>query len=411
MKLSTRRARTLPLAAALLTATLASSAAVVDAAPTPGGSFATTGSMNQSREGGGTGFGTMATVLPDGRAIVAGGFSLVGTTFNFASANYLSAAEIYDPRTGTWSTTASMHQPRFAAALVTLSTGKVLAAGGYSGYGAATPRTAELYDPGTGMWDYTAEMPDCKASPSVSVLTSGKVFLAGGFGCHGVAQRSTFLYDPAAGTWTQMASMHTARWGHSGTVLADGRVLVAGGRRSAAGRPQEQVNNSAEIYDPGSDTWTTVAPMADPRAFHAAGLLDGGKVIVAGGHCPGGDTSPVMGCTTAATELYDPATGMWSPGPAMSGPRVEGAANVLPASSSLTHGGFVMAGGGMLKTAEVYDTDANTWRTPVMMDEFHDDAQMLMLGTGKLLVLGGFKETAAGYVNVDAAELFTPPGA
>jgi hypothetical protein len=71
--------------------------------------------------------------------------------------------------------------------------------------------------------------------------------------------------------------MARARSGHTAARLSGGRVLVAGGIASG------QVLRTAEIYDPASGTWSPAGPMATAREFHTATLLPDGRVLVAGG--------------------------------------------------------------------------------------------------------------------------------
>lgn len=90
-----------------------------------------------------------ATLLPDGRVLVAGG--LTGNLTNNAST---ASADIYDPITGIWNSTSSMTTPRSRHTAILLTNGKVLVAGGRNN-GVATA-TAELFDFITGSWSVTA---------------------------------------------------------------------------------------------------------------------------------------------------------------------------------------------------------------------------------------------------------------
>lgn len=401
MRARERAGRIALVAAALVAGGTALPAAAHDG----GGTWSPAGSMSVAREGGGAGLGAVATVLDDGRVLVAGGYDAFDGVFELDAKYYLAEADLYDPSTGTWSETGTMRQTRYGHALVTLPNGYVLAAGGTSGSNAPITASAELYNPKPGRWRQTKSMSACRVSPSFSLLASGKVLLAGGIGCSGVSQATAEVFDPAnGGRWTTVASMHHPRWGHTAVTLDDGRILVMGGRESPVGAPAETVSSTAEIYDPVNDTWTETGSMGEPRFLYSAGRLADGKVIVAGGHCPGGHVSPPMptACTSSTAELFDVATGTWSSTGSMSIPRVEGASQVLAS------GKFLMAGGGMSPTAELYDPATGTWSATDSMSRIRDDSQIVTLPTGDLLIVGGFEAGPNGYFTTATTELYHP---
>ena len=78
---------------------------------------------------------------------------------------------------------------------------------------------------------------------------------------------------------------------HTATLLFDGKVLVAGGYNGGH-------LDSAELYDPASQTWIATSSLTSARARHTATLLSNGQVLAAGG---------LDGLSSA--ELYDPASG------------------------------------------------------------------------------------------------------
>ena len=128
--------------------------------------------------------------------------------------------------------------------------------------------------------------------------------------------------------------MAGARNQHTATLLADGRVLVAGG----CGDPScSSAVSSAEIYDPATGTWSPTGALNSARGQQTATLLPGGGVLVAGGCCG------VGGVSVALAELYNPATGLWSPTGPMGSPRSAHTATLLP-------GGQVLAAGGCANT-------------------------------------------------------------
>ena len=125
------------------------------------GTWTLTGSMVNAR------VWHTATVLADGRVLIAG-----GVTGGGASAT----AEIYDAVMGTFSPTGSMNQARYAHAAVRLASGKVLVAGGGNG-----GTSAEIYDPATGTFTPTGPMAEVRLAFTATLLPSGKVLVAGGF--------------------------------------------------------------------------------------------------------------------------------------------------------------------------------------------------------------------------------------
>ncbi len=162
-----------------------------------------------------------ATLLPNGKVLVVGGRT------GFPSGVILASAELYNPESGTWTTTGSMGGTRWIHTATLLPSGKVLVAGGQGGSGYLA--SAELYDPTSGTWSSTGSLDVAHSSPAATLLPDGKVLLAGGLS-NGGALASTELYDPETGTWTTTGSMGGTRWIHTATLLPSGKVLVAGGQ-------------------------------------------------------------------------------------------------------------------------------------------------------------------------------------
>ena len=216
-----------------------------------------------------------ATLLPNGKVLVAGGIIFYGDVgVSFAG------SELYDPVSGTWITTGSLSAARNDHTATLLPNGKVLVAGGFGN--ARILASAELYDPASGTWMATGNLSATRYGHTATLLPNGKVLVAGGFGATS-ALASADLYDPANGTWTPTGSLATGRNSHTATLLPSGKVLVAGGFRTNPG-PGGVMLASAELYDPGSRTWMATGNLGVARQDHTATLLPNGQVLVAGGY-------------------------------------------------------------------------------------------------------------------------------
>ena len=192
---------------------------------------------------------------------------------------------------GAWTLTGSMTQARTANTATLLPNGKVLVAGGYSVPGGccsvtAAVATAELYDPGTGTWTRTGSMTIARENHTASLLANGKVLVTGGNSqSNGAPLTSAELYDPSTGAWTRTGSMSVGRYFFTATRLMNGAVLVAGGCNQAT---CNGVTASAEVYLPTTGTWTRTGNLALARDYQAAVLLPSGQALLTGATRPRG---------------------------------------------------------------------------------------------------------------------------
>jgi N-acetylneuraminic acid mutarotase len=317
-----------------------------------------------------------ATVLPDGRVLVAGG----------ADTAPLATARLYDPAANTWSDTGSLKLARQGQSAALLKDGDVLVAGGCVPGTDPTAvcdytSTAEIYHPDSGTWTQVANMGTGRFEPTMTVLQSGKVLVAGGVGdadsAHrNVALQSAELYDPTLHTWSDAGAMSAARSGATATLLDDGTVLVAGGYDDANGWL-----SSAEIYDPSSG-WTATGSLADARDGATATKLDNGDVLVAGG-----DDN---GSALASAEIYSAASGTWHKTKTdMAGARESAAAVALTDGSVLVAGGRNARNGALLASSERYDPAADAWTDGGAMAIARAQHTLTALPDGRALAIGG----------------------
>jgi hypothetical protein len=208
-----------------------------------------------------------ATLLQDGRVLVAGGDG-VGT------------AEIYDPTTATWTATGSMSGPRAYHTATLLQDGRVLVVGGAydDGQFGSDRGDAEVYDPKTGTWSMAGTIPTPVTGFTATLLADGKVLIAGGQTSDGAGVTTSEVYDPATNAWTVVGPMIHPRWSHTATLLPNGKVLVTGG---------PSTGTSAELYDPATRTWQATGSTGAERWWGGSAVLLGdGTVLLAGGGNP-----------------------------------------------------------------------------------------------------------------------------
>jgi len=358
-----------------------------------GGTFTVTGAMTTPR------VWHTATLLNNGKVLIAGGesdFNLIGPgQYGFlAPQSVLATAELYDPVSGTFARTGDMTAPRYCHTATLLPDGRVLIAGGYSTPQAGVPtNTAEIYDPSTGSFAATGNMISGHGCQQANLLFDGRVLIVGGSGAGNPAPNAE-LYDPAGGTFasagayaSDTSGFNTCQGGVS-TVLSDGKVLIV--LESA----------SAEIFDPAAGSFTATANVGSPQVFPPYGidfndglptatLLLNGKVLLAGG----GDDSGIH----ANAELYDASTGAFTATGAMTTGRDGQTATLLPDGTVLMAGGYLYGPGDVtLASTELYDPARDAFTPSGNMTTPRGGGQTATLLTdGRVLIAGSRNSSVA----------------
>jgi hypothetical protein len=246
------------------------------------GTFASTGTMTNRR------YAQTSTLLQNGEVLITGGFSFDSTDCEIADTSPgLASSEIYHPSNGSFALTGSMAEERGGHTATLLTNGKVLIAGGDSMFGGDLPffffdgsTTAEVYDPATGLFTPTGSMVTPRVGQTATLLVNGDVLIAGGWTASKNASiAAAELYHPATGAFTSTGSMNSPRTGHTATLLPDGKVLIAGGAHDQTIADSD----SAEIYDPATGSFLATGSMAVKRCLHTATLLPNGTVLLVGG--------------------------------------------------------------------------------------------------------------------------------
>ncbi|QDU65440.1 Kelch repeat-containing protein [Engelhardtia mirabilis] len=203
-----------------------------------------------------------------------------------------------------------------------------------------------------------------RAWHSASTLKDGRVLALGGVLVDplvvGTPTARSSFFDPQTQSFSPAGlDLPTARFRHRAVTLDDGRILLSGGIGVGG------VTAEVTLVDVASGTVANIAPMAQARVMHTMTKLNDGRVLVVGGSSNFTTTHPIgwpasVASPQATTEIWSPLTRTWSAGP------------LLPA--------------------------------PLTMPD------AILLGSGKVLIIGGVKGGAAGQVAQSTGEcyLFDP---
>jgi len=259
--------------------------------------------------------------LADGRLLVTGGHleqAFVG----------LDATTVFDFRTHSWSVGPRMNAARWYPTNVTLANGDVAVVAGSIDSESNNNTLPEVFNAVSGWRPLTSAQLTQPLYPWMHLAPNGKIFDSG-------PQQTTRYLDPAGtGSWTTVALTNFGdrqQYAGASVMYEPGKVLILGGSSPPTA--------TAEVIDlnAAAPQWQYTASMAFPRRYPNATLLPDGKVLVTGG------TSSNLDDTLGAiypAEMWDPATGAWTTLASMSVPRMyHSTAVLLPDGRVLTAGG------------------------------------------------------------------------
>ena len=255
------------------------------------------------------------SLLPDGRVLVAGG--------HIASDRGIPDITIFSPATESWTPSTPMRRGRWYPTNTTLANGSVvilagrdevgdevaepevwsssgvrqlssaslvlpyyprtfLAPNGQVFYAGEQPTTRYLNTSGTGSWTIVGDRRyGARPYGSAVMYEDGKILYVGGGRTTNTAE--VIDLNAASPTWQWTGSMAFARRNLNATLLPTGEVLVTGGSSAPAFNDVTQAVRDAEIWNPATGLWTTLASNAVRRTYHSTSLLlPDGRVLHTG---------------------------------------------------------------------------------------------------------------------------------
>jgi hypothetical protein len=282
--------------------------------------FERTGSLREWRDD------HTATLLRDGRVLVAGGWGVGGV---------LASTELFDPATGTFAVGPKMGSRRAGSTATLLRDGRVLLAGGFTG-NRPTVALADVFVPAGNRIRPVGPMAQPRGAHAAARLADGRVLIVGGLS-RGRVVASSELFDPRTGRFARGPAMRLPRYKAAAVTLLDGRVLVVGGSADIEG---SRTYRSTEIYEPKRNRFVP-GPLLQHARYKirdAVVVLPGGDVLAAGG-------APVP-------ELWRRSSGRFAAVDGTVGhTRLFAAANVLRSGDVLVTGGYDL---GISPTAQAW---------------------------------------------------------
>jgi N-acetylneuraminic acid mutarotase len=266
------------------------------------------------------------------------------------------------PAPGAYGTRAPLLDPNSETAVAVVGT-KIYVLGGYPSSRVPVD-SLQIYDTVTNRWTEGARHPTTIHHPVLAGVGAKLYSLGGQITINGGDTGRSYEYDPTTNRWREIASMPTARGGGAAAVIDD-RIYVVGGRPPAG--------NAFEVYSVTNDRWDKL-PSLPNRYMHrnhlAAGAM-GGKVYVAGGRYNGGGFGDPR---TDALDMYDPGTNAWTSKKPMR--RVRGGMSAVVAFGCFhVYGGEGQGIGepnDVYPDHDVYDPRTDTWTAlPKLPVPFH----------------------------------------
>lgn len=237
---------------------------------------------------------------------------------------------------------------------------------------------AEAAPNGPATWQSLAPIPQATFGEAAGTLSSGNIIVAGGVAWNGSSVEwldSAEIYDPGSNTWTPTTDMPSPT-ALAGSAVSNGLFYVFGGGQGSE-------TNALQIYNPSNASWTVGPSMPLSVQYVAGATLPNGDVMAIGGETSSGDISNV--------EAYDPSSSSWSSlAPLPVACQSVGAATGPNGDVYVVGGACTKQGDSWSKQLLLYNPTTNTWTAGVSMSKGRAWPAVAFGPKGKLYVTGGY---------------------
>lgn len=305
-----------------------------------------------------------------------------------AQQNSIGSADLQAAQTyGKISEIGNLSEARAAHTATRLKNGKFLITGGMERNDVFFDN-ADIFDPQTNTFARAkGKMSIKRVSHTATLLANGKVLIVGGWS-NRLPEQSAEIYNPETETFTVIGNSLRRRSGHSATLLDDGKVLIAGGFDG------QNCLNEVEVFDPNSNSFALIGKMQNARSVHAAAKLIDGRVLLTGGET-------IRGQISSSAEIFNPKTKSFASVKPMKKVRYKHDSILLKDNRVLVFGGSDSRDwNGQYKTSEIFNVATGEFIPTGEMNfaRFKMDGTSVLLSDGKVFVGGGG----------EAAEIFNP---
>lgn len=271
----------------------------------------------------------------------------------------------------------NMKRSRCGHTTTLLPDGRVVALGGRVSTLSSSAGPGEIYSAGS--WSYLPDGPELEALET-ALLPDGKIFImqeGGG---------QPYIFDPQDLSFRETVGDPAGNYGSfTLTLMKNGKVLIVG----------SMISSTAEVFDPVTETFATIAPTPVNKNAHTATLLPDGKVMIAGGRISNGTRQ-------SSVHVYDPAADTWTAVGALATARMNHSAILLPDGRPVVLGGQANTSA-VTTSVEIYDPLHKTWSPAGNMLNERFLHQTVLALNGKLVSIGGADITSDPY---DTTEMF-----